>query len=360
VGIALMAVAANLKRGDGDDFRQFYRAATLAQTHQSVFAHPSFSPDKNADGGYLPYNRIPSYAAALRPLASLPYPAARRVWIGLTVLAFLGCIWLSPLRRDHLAIALAFSFPVAFTFALGQDIGFVVLIVLATARIYSSEREFLAGLVASLLAIKLTYLPATGLVFLAKSRRGTAGFALGIAIQLVVCFAVGGIGWPVDYLASLQRSALVFDVRLMPNIRAVTAFLALPEGVWLIGAIAIFIWLFRASKRLCFTDALLIALPLGLIASPYCFVYDAVVLVPLLASVVSLDSWDGLLTGVALTPVPWLLLMTDGSIPLLAGSLLTVASTLAAAARLLRLRDSAAPSGASIRTAISPSFEAAG
>lgn len=354
LGIALMAVAVGYRMGGEDDFRQFYRAATLAQAHESVFAHPSFFPDSKTEGGYLPFNRIPSYAAALRPLASLPYRVARRVWITASVLAFLGCVWLSPVRRDHFAIALAFSFPVAFTFGLGQDIGFVVLIVLAAARVYETDREFLAGLMASLLAIKLTFLPAVGLVFLAKSRRGSAGLALGVAVQMALCFAVGGTGWPLDYFASLQKSSFAFEVRRMPNIRGLVTSLGLPDGVWLIGAIAMFIWLFVACKRLRFTDALIVALALGLIASPYCFLYDAVVLVPLLVAVVSMDSWDGLLAGVALTPVPWLLLMTDSSGALLSGGVLAVASTVAATVRFLKLRNATMDSNTPVCATVSP------
>jgi len=308
------------------------------------------------EGWYLPYNRIPTYAAALRPLASLPYRAARRIWIAATVLAFLGCVWLSPLRRDHLAIALAFSFPVMITFSLGQDIGFVVLIVLAAARVYETDREFLAGLVASLLAIKLTYLPAVGLVFLAKSRRGSAGLAVGVTIQMALCFAAGGAGWLAEYLASLQKSSVAFEVRRMPNIRGVVTSLGLPDGVWLFCAIAVLIWLFVTCKRLRFSEALIVALALGLIASPYCFVYDAVVLVPLLAVVVSevrIDSWDGLLAGIALTPVPWLLLMTDGSATLLGGGALAVASALAGTLRFLNTRrGTASPAAATLHTGL--------
>ena len=91
-GILLMALAIWQRPDEADDFRLFYRAASLANAHESVFAHPSFSPAANAEGRYLPYYRIPSYAATLRPLAWLPYPQARRVWIAVIAAAFLACI----------------------------------------------------------------------------------------------------------------------------------------------------------------------------------------------------------------------------------------------------------------------------
>jgi hypothetical protein len=337
-GIVLMALAVGHLVSNDDDFRQFYRAATLARAHQDVYTRPSFSPDTNTEGAFLPYNRIPSYAIALAPLASLPYSTARRVWISTGILAFAACLWLFPHIRDRLALAMAFSFPVALTFALAQDIACILLITLAAARIYAADRKFLAGLTASLLAIKFTCLPAVGLVFLAKTRRGTIGLAIGILAQIALSFVIAGPNWPSEYLALLRKSSHAFEVRRMPNIHSISASLGLPDAVWIVAAILTLAWLFTISRRLRFSDALLVALPLGLIASPYGFAYDTVVLLPLLVSVVSMDSLDGMLAGAALTPVPCLLLMTDGTIPLLAGSVLIVASTVAGVSRFAKLR----------------------
>ena len=129
-----MASVAWQRLAGEDDFRQFYRAASLAGTYESVFAHPSFSPATNTDGPYLPFNRLPSYAEVLRPLASLPYPIARWAWAVISSAAFLGCLWLLPVGRERLAISLAWSFPVAVTLALGQDIGLILLFALGAAR----------------------------------------------------------------------------------------------------------------------------------------------------------------------------------------------------------------------------------
>ena len=166
-------VAAWQRPDSADDFRAFYRGATLMAAHERVYSHPFAFPDKHEDRQFLPFIRIPSYAAALLPFTALPYKAARNAWIALSILACFGCVWLVPSRRDRLSLALAFSFPLAYSFVLGQDIVLVLLIALAAARIYLSQREFAAGLTASLLATKVSYLPAVALVFLAKSRRGS-------------------------------------------------------------------------------------------------------------------------------------------------------------------------------------------
>lgn len=346
VGVILMTLALWKRPDSEDDFRQFYRAAQLSASRQNVFGQPFLRPDKptgvpDPQAVYLPFARVPSYAAMLRPLAWLPYVTARRVWLFTQFLAALACIWLIPADRNRLALAFAFSAPVAITMELGQDIFLVLLIALAAARIDSTGRRLSAGLMASLLAIKVTFLPAVGLIFLARSRRGTWGVALGVAIQLAVSFALQG-GWVLDYLAVLRNPLFACEPRRMPNIFAVAASLGLPSSLFLIGSIALYLWLWRASKRLSFTDSLLIALPLGMLASFHGFLYDAVLLIPVAAVVASLDSWDGILASAALTPLPYLLMMTN-SLPLMfAGNATLVAATIAA---LIRFRDMrAAPS----------------
>ena len=359
LGITLMALAIRERPDSADDFRSFYRAAHLIQSHESVFAHPSFCPDKHADGVFLPYIRIPSYAAALRPLASLPYTTARSIWLIATAIAMLGCVRLFPGRRDRLAIALAFSFPLAYTFVLGQDIAFVLLITLAAAYIFSKQREFLAGLVASLIAIKLSYLPAVGLVLFAKSRRATLGLAIGVAIQLAVSFALEGLNWPAEYLALLKHPVFDIEPRRMLNIRAIITSLGMPSAIYLIGGILIYALLWFAARRMTLPNALLIALPIGLIASPHCYVYDAVVLIPLMVTVASSTNWSCTLAIVALTPLPYLALMTEHASFLLAGSSLVVLSTLCAAfslyARDLPIRITGSVKPFSSGTAISSS-----
>jgi hypothetical protein len=248
---------------------------------------------------------------------------------------------------------------VALTLLLGQDIGLVVLAGLAAARVFkdgSAGREVLAGLVASVVAIKITYLPAVGLVFLARSRRGSVGLAVGLAIQVAVSFAFEGVGWPSEYQALLRKSLQVFNVHDMPNFRAVVMAMSLPGALYLVGAIPILGWLWVACRRLRLPEALVLALALGMIASPYGFVYDAVVTIPLAVSVASVESWDGLLAGAVLTPIPWLLLMTPNPLAPPLGSALAVASTLAGAWRLLQLRPEETREGAAMRVEASPSF----
>jgi hypothetical protein len=334
-----MALALWFRPVEADDFAPFYRAAVLASSHSSVYANPSWSPEKEAEGRFLPYIRIPSYAEALRPLAKLPYAVARRVWITSLILAALGCVWLCQAERNRLAVALAYSFPLADALMIGQDICFVLLIVLAAARIYAGGRQFLAGLAASLLAVKITYLPAAGIVFLAQSRRGAWGLITGTAIQLAVSFAVGGVGWPAEYLALLRSPLLDPEPGRMLNIRAIAVLLSLPAAVYIIAGAALYAGFWFVCRRLSVADGLTLALALGVIASPHCKVYDGIVLIPLFVRVASLANWEGLLAYFGLTPSIYLMSLMGTARLTLGGSSLAVICTLAAALRMYRMRE---------------------
>lgn len=319
-----------------DDFPPFYRGAILASAHGNVYADPFESPNPKTAGRYLPWIRMPSYAAGLIPLAALPYLAARRVWIAALLLAAFACIPLFPSRGNRFAIALAFSFPLGVALMVGQDIPFVLLIVLAAARIFAGGREFLAGLAASLLCIKVTYLPAAGLVFLAKSRRGSWGLLTGTAIQLGISFAVGGVGWPSQYLAVLRNPLLEPHPSRMLSVRELVVSLALPSAVYAVGAIALYAIFWLACKRLSLADGLTLALALGLIAAPHCRIYDGVVLIPLFVKVASLRSWEGVLAYGGLTPALYIVVLMGNPPVMLVGDALLIFATLAAALHLYR------------------------
>ena len=317
-----------------DDFGPFYRAATLASHHESVYANPWWSPQQSAQGRFLPYLRTPAYAAVFVPLTLLPYSAARFVWIAVLIAASVACVWLFPSERERLAIALAFCFPLVDALMVGQDISLVLLIGLAAAGIFAGGREFLAGFVASLLGIKMTYLPAAGIAFLARSRRGFWGLLTGAAIQFGVSFLVSSANWPAEYIAQLRSPLLDLPPSRMLNLHEVVQSLALPSAVWIGAAIALYAAFWFVCKRVSLPDALLIALPLGMIASPHCKVYDGVVLLPLLVKVATRKSPAGLLAVLGLTPILYLMVLMGTPPIVLAGDLIVIATTLAAAWRI--------------------------
>lgn len=227
---------------------------------------------------------------------------------------------------------------------LGQDIALVVLIAMAATRLHAANREVAAGVVASLLAIKVTYLFPAALVFAVRSRRGAWGLAAGTAIQFGLSFAVAGSRWPLDYVAVLGSPLLDPEPRRMLSVRALVA--TLPHANFVFGFAAAFIigCLWCVARRLCFDDAMKVALPLGLIASAHCYVYDAVVLIPLLVSVAFLNTRSGRLALFGLTPIPYLLVCGNTPAGAFIGSASVVAAVVFASIEIYRTRrvDSAA------------------
>jgi len=342
-GITLIALGIWYAPPEADDFGPFYRAAALVSAHNNVYAGATWSPAKQADGRFLPYLRLPAYAEALRPLTAFPYRFARRLWIAALIFAVLAALWLFPTEQSAFAVALAFSFPLANTLMIGQDICFVLLIVLASARIFSSGREFAAGFVASLLCIKVTYLPAAGLVFLAKSHRGLWGFLTGTVVQFAACFAVGGPGWVSDYMVMLRSPLLDPEPGRMPGIRGVVAALALPYWVYAVAALALYFGFWLALRRLSLADGLSLALALGLIAAPHAKVYDGVVLIPMFVRLASLGSRERALAFIGLAPVLYLMVLMGAHPVMLAGSSLIVALSVMATMRLAAKRETGEP-----------------
>ncbi len=327
LGLCLEGICFTQRPDNIDDFRAFYRAAQLVGTKDGVYSHATSLPDGSERTWFLPYVRMPAYALLLKPLTAFPYKTARVVWLSLLALAFGAAILLFPGPRDKLAIALSFSLPVTYSMVLGQDIAFVVLIGLAASRLALSNRDFLAGLVASLFAIKPTYLLPAGLVFVARSRRGTYGFLLGTAVQLAVSFILEGARWPFALLTLLRHPRFDMVPARMLNVRAITAFFGLPAQLYIVASIGLLIWLWAIARRMGLADALVAALPLGMLASPHSYVYDAVVLIPLLIRTLQRTSQNNIACIIALTPLPYILLMMPEGPQLLVGSTIVVGTT---------------------------------
>ena len=330
LGVFLEGLCLTQRPANADDFRALYRAAQLVGTPDGTYSHSTALPNTNQKTWFLPFVRTPFYALLLKPLTFLPYPAARAVWLALLVLAYAALIPLFPGPRHKLALALAFSLPVTYAMMLGQDIALVLLIAFVAGRLAASDKEFPAGLAASLLFIKPTYLLPVGIVFLAKSRRGTYGIVLGTAIQLSVSFLVDGLRWPLGLLAMLRDPRFDMVIERMLDVRAIAASLHLPPQIYILGSLALLIWLWEIARRMDLRDALIAALPLGMLASPHSYVYDAVVLIPLLVRGLNDTSQRVLLTMLALTPIPYAILMTNSGPHLLIGSTIVVATTASA------------------------------
>ncbi len=338
LGLALMGVAFQYRPTTEafDDFLPIYRASHLLGS-PDLFAQTSL----NAQGHM--YLRTPFYAWLLSPLCALEYRHARLVWLGLMAAAFALAAWLWPGTRWRTALAMCWAFPVLSALGVGQDTALMMLSVAVAARLWMTGREFAAGLAASVLACKLSFLLPVGLVFLIRSRRGAGGLAAGVAAQCAISLGIQGTAWIPQYLAAVRSPMLDHFPARMPSVRA------LLSGVpFVVAAVAIYGWLIWVVRRVTPAQALTVALPLAVVAAPHCYSYDMAVAVPLLAGVASLGTARGVLALVALTPAPYLFMATTNPSP--AGAAILVAAVLAASTAIAT--NSALASGRSLTLAV--------
>lgn len=310
-----MAAALATKSPAADDFPAFY---TAAQHPGAVYA----TTNSGIGGHFLPWLRIPSYAWVLQPFAALPYEMARAIWLVTIAAALALFVLLWRGERRPVAIALCWSFPVAFGFALGQDTGFVLLVAAAAVLLWQQNRFFLAGLCVALLAFKITFLLALAIPFL-RSRRAALGIATGVAAQLAFSFAIEP-GWVGHYLTVLRENALDPEPLKMIGIRSLASVLPWPGIAFALGFAALMFWLWRIATDAPIIDGVSSSLAIALIAAPHCYVYDGVLLIPLLAKFASLENWPGRAALFALSPLPFLavLLGTTRGVALTGGALL--------------------------------------
>jgi hypothetical protein len=235
-------------------------------------------------------------------------------------------VWLWPGERRRIALAMCWSVPVLMAVAMGQDIALMMLIATVSLRVGQSGRAFTAGLIAALLALKVTLLAPVAIVFLARSRRGFAGVVAGAAAQFAISLAIQGPAWIPQYLAAVRSPLLDQVPARMPSF---AAFVTGAPLALIAAAVYGCIWWVARREPLVF--AMAAALALGIAAAPHCYAYDMAAAVPLLAGAADLRSVRGMLAAAALSPAAYLSMSRDHPGPF--GAALLVTAVLAAAIR---------------------------
>ncbi len=206
----------------------------------------------------FPFAYPPNVALEIAPLVALPNLVA------LAVLAAFGAFVLCMVAKKR-ALWVTLSFPALAAFFDGQLVWIAFGIFAATHALLKRERPFAAGLVASVLAFKPTFLVFVPLVFVMRPSRfrALAGLAAGIALQLLACLAIAP-----DALRAYPKAVADFSTYVAAHpalFVSVTwratlsnnAFGAIAIGICAIGFVA---WMWRARRDL---DALMSACVLG-------------------------------------------------------------------------------------------------
>lgn len=277
----------------GYDFLAFFGASELVLQGRAAAAYDmqviaavqqSAVPGNQA---ILPWLYPPTFLLVVAPLGLLGYGAALAVWVGATLAAFL---WMVRRLSDHrLALVLALGFSAVFANAMQGQIGFLTTALAGFGLLLLDRRPFAAGLILGLLVIK----PHFGLllpVMLLAGRRwpAIAGAATSsVGLCLVSLAAFGPEAWT-GFLDSSRTAAGwmgegYFPTEKSPSVLAALKALGAPNAIAagihaaLAVALAVAVWrVWRADGGLRLKIA--VAVPAMVLASPYAFDYDLVLL----------------------------------------------------------------------------------
>jgi len=170
------------------------------------------------------YSRLPFYAFLLQPLGWLPYRAAYAVYQALSLAAVAGFFRLYVPRCRDLIVYGSLCIPLLSVFAAGQDVSFVLFLAGASLILAGRGRDYEAGVLLALCAIKphLFVLWPVAVVLHRRWRVLTGAFAGGLVV-LVLNYVAGGPTWPSEYLALLRNPELHPGGTHMPNIHGMLA-----------------------------------------------------------------------------------------------------------------------------------------
>ena len=287
----------------GTDFAAFYAAGTMVAdgTPAAPYALAAFIARQQALFGVqtalFSWNYPPFFLVISRALAALPYLSALFAWQGVTLALYLAMLrgWMKP----PFALLGGLAFPAVFVNLGHGQTGFLIAALFGGALLALERRPLLAGALFGLLAVK----PHFGLLIpfaLMASGRWRAFAAASATVAAITLAALAAFG---------QETFTAFlDSMAFPRVHVVehantgfhklqSAFTAVRlvggsvdlayalHGLLLAMVVAATLWIWRGQA-----DGRLKAASLmtgALLATPYVFDYDLVLLAPAMAALVS-------------------------------------------------------------------------
>jgi hypothetical protein len=324
-----------------NDFAQLYAGAELAGSGRLYDESANIEVFRRTVGitmqGVL-YSRPPFYAALLKPLTLLPYRAAFSVFAALNLAAAIWFAWRFRSMAPELPLFVSFSFPLMAAIINGQDTPILLALCGIAFLLAASGRDFQAGLVLSLCAIKFHLFLPLPFVLLAcrRFRILQGGLAGGLAL-LALSFSMEGFGWVRQYATLLLGSQLNPCIACMPNVKGLANGNAAVELGAAILVVALFAWILW--RRVGFELAFGLGIIPGLLLSQHAYIQDATMLLLSFAIIIGYSSAKLLrgLMAITLTPPVYLLLLAKAPysalVPLLLLALLFVAACTLGAGR---------------------------
>jgi hypothetical protein len=340
LGIAFLLSLAYLQRErtlkGQNDFVAFYTGARLAGT-PDLYSRTANLAAINRILGFplegVTYIRPPFYAALLKPLAALPYRAAYAIFMLATLSSILWFVIRFSRECPSLPFFAAFSLPLLTAFCNGQDTPFLLMLLGVSILLLRRNRDFPAGLVFSLCAIKFhLFLFLLALLFLKKRWRVLGGGACGTFVLTALGALVAGADSMRGWVNVMRDPWITPNPEILPNLHGLV--LALHGDVrlelLLTGVVCLtFLWMVYQTDNFEFLFA--VSLVCGLLTSFHSGAADDVLLFPvfLLVLVSSGHALLRSLSALLLTPVPYLMIFAgppySAVLPVMLAGVLAVA-----------------------------------
>jgi hypothetical protein len=290
-----------------NDFMGLYPGGKLAGGPGVYDAAQSATVQREAVGYSNPrllFCRPPYYAALMWPLARLPYLAAYFVYQSIMLAAAGVFVWLWPGIGWRTTLAAAcWSLPLFAAFAIAQDVAVLLAAIAAAAALLNRRRDFAAGLIFSLCAIKF-HLFLLVPVWIVGQRlwRFAGGLAAGGAALVGLALAATGLNGFRDFARTAGSSIVSPGLELMPNLNGLFHGNA---GLEAAGALSIAAIVWFAARRGSPSWALATALVGGLLTSHHAYIADCALLLPALLVMFSETNrgWQRLLAVLLMAPI---------------------------------------------------------
>ena len=295
------------------DFAQLYAGATLAGTDELYSVDANNAVIKKLTGVTMEgvtYSRLPFYAFLLKPLTWLPYRVAFIAFILMNLAATVAFIVRFARTSPELPVFAAFSIPLMAALAQGQDTPLLLFAAALSFALTKQRRDFWAGIVLSVCAIKFHLFTMLPVIVIAHKRwEILKGGVAGGLVLLLVSFATAGMAWPVQYWKLVSSGYMDPFPEGMPNLKPLLLFapkLEIPI------AAAIACGFFFLSRKLGNFDLSFgLALIAGMLLSFHAYSQDGVLLLLSFAIITSCSMYKPLRGAIALaaSPIAYLLLL---------------------------------------------------
>jgi hypothetical protein len=204
------------------DFLSFYAGGRLAFTPGLYDSQQAMGVQLRAahvmgEGTF--FIRMPWFAAAMWPLARLPYIPAQLIWQALLLAGLIAFVVLWPKPSPAVrAVILCFSLPAMISILMGQDVPLLLASMAVSLVLLGRGRPVIAGLVLSLTLAKFhLFLPLFPAVLFARRWKFAAGLFSGASILVALSFLVNGADWPSRFIAALKDPAITPTISTSPS-----------------------------------------------------------------------------------------------------------------------------------------------